>query len=431
MIRVAAGTEMTVELLSKLIEKHKTEVFNIYQPLSDAYENKYKVFYQPPKPEFKPDNRLAVNFARYMVDTMTGFFMGIPVVTTSTDEAAAEALKAWNAYNFTEDLNAELSKISDIYGLAYEMYYVDEVNQICAIAQTPEQAFIVYDDSVLERPVFFVRYYQDAEGNVVGSYSDEAYIYHFRLTGGAYRIDSDVYAHGFDGVPANEYRENTERMGLYSSLMPLFDEYNKAISEKANDVDYFADAYLKILGVKLDEQTLQAIRDKRIINYEGIGTNSQLEVEFLQKPNADTTQENLLDRLERLIFSVGMVANINDENFGTASGIAIRYRLWAMSALAKTKQNKFIAGFNRRYRLIFSHASAPENLRNAWTTIDYIFTLNYPANLLEETEIAKNLAGITSEATQLSVLSIVGDVDAELEKKADETAADTLGFEVG
>ncbi len=55
-------------------------------------------------------------------------------------------------------------------------------------------------------------------------------------------------------------------------------------------------------------------------------------------------------------------------------------------------------------------------------TIDYIFTLNYPANLLEETEIAKNLAGIVSKETQMAVLSVVGNPADELEKMEEEAA---------
>lgn len=47
-------------------------------------------------------------------------------------------------------------------------------------------------------------------------------------------------------------------------------------------------------------------------------------VEFMDKPNSDGTQENLIERLERLIFQISMVANISDENFGTSSGIALK-----------------------------------------------------------------------------------------------------------
>ena len=139
--------------------------------------------------------------------------------------------------------------------------------------------------------------------------------------------------------PAVEYVENDERMGIYESVLPMIDAYNKAISEKANDVDYFADAYLKILGAKLKPEDLRELRRNRIINFEGEDAG-ELIVEFLQKPNGDATQENLINRLEKLIFQISMVANISDENFGTSSGIALKYKLQAMSNLALTKQRK-------------------------------------------------------------------------------------------
>ncbi|MFR9064200.1 MAG: phage portal protein [[Clostridium] scindens] len=155
--------------------------------------------------------------------------------------------------------------------------------------------------------------------------------------------------HGFDGVPATEYRENKEELGIFEPVLTMINAYNKAISEKANDVDYFADAYMKILGALLDDNALKHIRDNRIINFPGNYNNGDLEVDFLQKPNGETTQENLIDRLENLIFQISMVANISDENFGTSSGIALKYKLQAMSNLAKTKERKFTSGMNRRY----------------------------------------------------------------------------------
>lgn len=48
--------------------------------------------------------------------------------------------------------------------------------------------------------------------------------------------------------------ENEEELGIFEPVLTMIDAYNKAIGEKANDVDYFADAYMKILGVELDEE---------------------------------------------------------------------------------------------------------------------------------------------------------------------------------
>lgn len=140
-----------------------------------------------------------------------------------------------------------------------------------------------------------------------------------------------------------------------------------------------------------------------------------LVVEFMQKPNADTSQENLLNRLERLIYQISMVANINDENFGTSSGIALKYKLLSMTNLAKTKERKFVSGMNRRYRLIFSNPVSMMN-KDAWVGIKYNFTFNIPANLSDEATVATQLEGIVSKETQLSVLSIVDDVQSEMDK---------------
>ena len=139
----------------------------------------------------------------------------------------------------------------------------------------------------------------------------------------------------------------------------------------------------------------------------------------MDKPNNDVAQENLLDRLEGWIFAISMVANISDENFGTSSGIALRYKLQAMSNLAKTKARKFERGMNRRYKLLFGHP-ASKVPKEAWIGLSYQFTPNIPANLLEEAQIAAQMDGVTSHETQLKVLSIVDNVKQELEKIEEE-----------
>lgn len=90
-----------------------------------------------------------------------------------------------------------------------------------------------------------------------------------------------------------------------------------------------------------------------------------------------------------------------------------------MSDLAKTKQRKFTAGFNKRYRLIFSNPVS-QMAKDDWMKLRFQFTLNYPVNLTEEADVASKLKGITSDETLLSVLSIVDDVKAEIERKQKE-----------
>lgn len=411
MFRLADHEALDENTLGRFISRHAAESVFRYRPLLNAYMTDYAIFHEAPKPPWKPDNRIAVNFAKYIVDTMNGFFIGIPIKITCDDKAVAGYVEFLDQYNDQDDNNAELSKICSIYGKGYEMYYVDQEGKIGITYLTPMDAFMIYDDSVLERPLYFVRLYINTDNVLHGSVSDEEKVRYFVQKGKI--VWEEEKAHGFSGVPATEYRENAERMGIFEPVLTMIDAYNKAVSEKANDVDYFADAYLKILGTLLEEDEIKHIRDDRIINFDG--DTEKLIVEFLQKPNGDETQENLINRLEKLIFQISMVANISDENFGTSSGIALKYKLQAMSNLAKTKERKFTSGMNRRYKLIFSNPVSGMK-EDDWVKLKFKFTPNFPANILEESQIAGNLSGITSQKTQLKVLSVVDSVDEEIQQ---------------
>ena len=268
MFRLKSGTEMTPEVLAEYIGKHKAEVTHRYQKLHDEYENKYKILGLPKKADYKPDNRIAVNFAKYITDTMNGFFIGIPIKVTNPDEKVNEYIEFLDQYNDQDDNNSELSKICSIYGKGYEMYYNDENGNIGITYLSPKEAFMIYDDSILERPLYFVRYYKDSENVERGSWSDGTVVQNF-YQNGSYTWDGEATPHYFDDVPATEYVENEERIGIFESAVPMIDAYNKALSEKANDVDYFADAYLKVIGQRLEEGELKNIRSDRIINFDG------------------------------------------------------------------------------------------------------------------------------------------------------------------
>lgn len=431
MFRLPKETEITLPMLQEFLDKHRREVNNRYQKLHDAYVSDHEILHQPAKPSWKPDNRIVCNFSKYIVDTMNGFFIGNPVKTVADDAAVADFVEYLEQYNDQDDNNAELSKICSIYGHGFEMYYTDEEAELCITYLSPLESFMIYDESIIERPMFFVRRYTDNDNIEWGSISDKYGVRNFKVTGGLQWID-EWQPHHFDGVPATEYVENAERQGLFEPVMSIVNAYNKAISEKANDADYFADAYLKILGAAVDNDDIKFIRDNRVLNLVGEDAE-KIVAEFMDKPSSDTTQENLLERLERLVFQISMVANISDKNFGESSGIALKYKLQAMSNLEKTKERKFTSGMNRRYKLLFSHP-ASKVPADSWVQLHYQYTPNIPANLLEEAQIAAQMEGITSHKTQLTVLSAVDDVQAELDaieeenKAPEETIVDRLMF---
>lgn len=404
---------LDLETLQEKIEQHKSTHLR-YNRLEAMYKGDHDIINLPAKPRYKPDNRLVVNYAKYIVDTLNGFFIGVPIKTNHDNDEINKYLEVVDKMNNQDDNNSELSKLCSIYGHAFEMIYVDEHGDIGITYIKPQEAFVIYDNSITGRPMYGVRYYDGLDGKLEGSYSDKDFIYYFEEDDEGKLREVDIKPHLFGDIPISEYVENEERIGAFEGVVTLINAYNKALSEKANDVDYFADAYLKILGAELSDEQMQALRDNRTINMSG-GDVDKIIVEFMEKPNADGTQENLINRLEKLIFQISMVMDINDDNFGTQSGIALKYKLQSMENLSITKERKFTAGLNRRYKMIANTGLTPIK-GDEWVGIGYQFTRNYPANLLEESEIAKNLMGVTSRETALKALSIVDDAATEVDK---------------
>ena len=411
-----ADESIDIDLVNKYIDLHE-ERLQRYKYLEKLYKGFHDIFNQPEKDNWKPDNRLAINFPKYITDTFMGYGYGIPVKRSHPDEAINDALTEFDRNNSMTDHDFELAKQACIYGHTFEYFYQDEEAQTRVVASKPKNCFVVYDDTVQGRALFAVRYGYKEDGIVrFGEVLTRDVIYGFMG-----QSMEDGTENPYKRIPLVEWALNSERMGIFEEVAGSTEIYNKTIGEKANDVDSFAEAYLAVLGAELDEEGVYKIRDNRIINLYGTDDAKDILVQFLQKPTADGSQENLLDRLETLIYQISMVANISDENFGQSSGTALAYKLQPMSNLALTFDRKMLKSFSARYK-IFS--SLPTNVPDpdAWKGIEYKFTRNIPKNVKEESETAQNLEGIVSKETQLSVLSIVGDVSDEIEKIEKENA---------
>lgn len=412
--------EMDGKLLQKLIDEHRTDHLPRLQYLAAAYDTHYRIFGRQAKPDYKPDNRLAADMAYDITETFEGYFIGIPVdirIGDGLGKEKAEYLVRYMRRNHQEDVDADLSKMASKFGYSYEMFYHGEDGGPRSVALPPLTAFMVYDDSVLKRKRYFVRYSYDEKGSIVGSYSDAEHIYPFSEKDGEIAIGKPD-THSFGSVPAVCFVQNTERRGLYEGVLNLIEAYNATLSDKNNDIDYFSDAYMVIEGMELPDNFKEDLREYKLINlYNSDGT--PLNVKFLAKPDADAAQENFLNRLEMLIFKMAMVPDITDESFSTASGTALKMRLMPMGNLARNKERKFVLGIQERLQLIAAYPEEPFT-GDDWEDVEIVMQRNMPEDLASEVDVVSGLSGVVSEETQLSVLSCVDDPKAEIARKRAE-----------
>lgn len=420
---VSREKNITEELVKKIIDLHKARLVSRYIENERLYMADHDILRLPPKEVYKPDNRLLANYAKYIVDTFSGFHLGIPVKITHKNPKVDMFLQDFRVINDMQDTEYEIGKMCDIFGHSFIYIYQDENSNTRITYDSPINMIMVYDDTVEERPYFAIRY-SKSKGEVL---TDSSSI-DFKIgDGGDIKFFEEI-SHNFNGVPVVEVIENEERQGIFDSVKTLINALNKAISEKANDVDYFADAYLKVVGVELDNNQAKILRESRIINIFGDVANA--DVGFLEKPNADTTQQNLIELIIKLIFDISMVANLSNEDFGASSGTALAFKLQPMSNMASLKDRKMVSAFNRMYALIFSLPNIPFNDME-WVKIDYKFTRNMPKNIKEEAEVVKILDGQVSNETKLSILSFIENTKEELEKiDKEETHASELSKQI-
>ena len=408
-----------INVIEAYIDEHERQAGR-YAYLEAMYKGFHDVYRDQQKPRWKPDNRLAVNFPRYITETFAGYGYGVPIKITHESDDINERILQFIRDNEMTDHDAEMVKNCCIYGHAQEYIYQDEEARTKVKAFTPRELFTVFDDTIKDHGVFSIRYgYHKTSGRQTdvryGEILTAAEIMEFdrgRI------IDRRTNPYGY--IPVVEWKLNDERIGLFEQVAGLIEIYDYILSEKANDVQAFADAYLAVLGAELEEDEIHRIRDDRIINLYGTDDATKIVVDFLQRPSADGTQENTLNRLENLIYKISMVADISDEAFGNAtSGIALSYKLLAMSNLALTFDRKIEKSLRKRYK-IWSSLSTNVSDQNVWRDIESKMSRNIPRNVQEEVETAKNLEGITSKETQLSLLSIVSDPKSEIEKIDEE-----------
>lgn len=420
--------ELSGDELLNFINYNTSTLGSRYRRNIKLYLGKHRILHDDPK-QTGADNRLVVNMPKYLVDTFNGFFSGISPKISLDDEKGNTELQDWNnAESFFDKLN-EISKQADIYGRSIAFVYQGEDSKPHISFSSPSHAFIIYDDTVARKPVAFVRYriptgqtYTSAVGQI--QYADNLYSFN----GSEIQPDTETNETGvnpYGVVPAVEFFENEERQGVFDGVITLINGLDKAMSQKANQVEYFDNAYLVAIGTRFDEddnhKPIIDLKENRFLYVPRVDPSvPDPKIEFLSKPDADQIQEHLITRLTDDIFQMAMVPNLNDEAFaGNSSGVALNYKLLPMRNKAANKERKFTKQLRLLYKIVFSVLFSGSKT-DLWQKLQFQFIRNLPANIADEVNSAKNAEGIVSKETQLSLLSFVSDPKAEIKKISEE-----------
>lgn len=403
--------ELTNELIVELIEQYRTEELPRLQKLQDYYDGLTDITKRE-MAEDKPNNKVVLNYPAYIVDMIVGYFVGIPVAYTSQDKELLDEIQDIFNLSDEQDQNHEIATMMGMKGIAYELLYADEEANVRFNELDPLTTFIVWDNKIIPEPRFGIRFYEVDETEFVEVYTEED-IYHYELDGDKLAL-IDEQAHFFGDVPIVSYINNKQRTADFEKVMTLIDAMEIANSNSINDLEYFSDAYMYLIGMMGTEpEDIAEMNKNRLLLLEEAG-----EAGFLTKPSNNKDSEDIKDRLNADIHKFARVPDLGDEEFsGNASGVAMAYKHFGLDQVVANKERKFKTGLNNRLRLIcnFLNTKAGTDKYN-YDKIKPNFSRNKPVNEKENAEIAQILMGMTSDQTALSYLTMVDDPLEEQER---------------
>ena len=367
----------------------------------------------------KPNNKIANAYASYITDTLVGYFIGEPITYTANDDVLLQDLQMILEHNDEADENAELAKNASIYGVAYEMLYLsEEDNMIRFKSLNPKEVIPIFDKTVEQNLLAVMRYYEDYDYVEDNTYTiveviDATHVRRYKLNTGLSLLEE--YPHYFSMVPVAIFKNNEEESGDFERVISLIDAYDKMQSDSLNDFEYFVDAYLALYGFTADSEDVAQMKENRVLLMDE-GTSA----EWLIKQVNDAYVENMKNRLDKDIHKFAKCPNMSDQEFASnASGIAIKFKLLGTENLVSIKERKFKRGLQQRFELM----SMINNVLSEgfdWRAIDINFTRNIPSNDTDIANMVNTLKDIVSEETLLAQIPFIDDVQAELERVKSE-----------
>lgn len=416
--------------LSEMIQHHQEHQRPRLKILKEYYEAENTTILKGTrrKEEHNADHRAPHAFAEYVSGFIQGYLVGIPLKTTYPKDDVEEQIRELNRTNDADEHNSDLVLDQSIYGRAYELLYRSQDDQIVFTISDVLETFVVYDNTVEQKPIAGVRY-------VYNKFSDKTTVYVYtsdRIA--SYDLGNDYKLkpikedpHAFGGVPIIEYSNNRFRRGDFEKVLSLIDLYDASQSDTANYMTDFNDAMLKIKGnLDIDPEEAKEMKKNNILMLQtepdSEGRHSDADADYIYKKYDVQGTEKYKDRVKNDIHMFTHTPNMDDESFaGTQSGEALKYKLFGLEQKRATKERLFKKSLRDRYRLINNIMSIAAEGSFDVNDITITFTPNLPKNLLEEIKAFTELGGDLSEETKLSLLSFVDNPLEEIEKMKAES----------
>lgn len=406
--------ELTTDLLYKMLNKFKVDVQPKLQKYKNYYDGLQAIINKEYSDEHKPCNKTVINYCKNITDSYCGY-MATPGYISYSSKQDIELIMNILRYNDYQAEDSSLLLDGLIFGKACELMYIDSDSKTRFKLISPLQSFGIYDDSLTSDLLYFVRWYKDSEWDDSNIYNVDVYtdnvIRHYTMTGelGNLTFISEE-PHYFSQCPANIFYLPDEK-SIFDCIMSVQDTYNTILSAEVDDYEAFCDAYLTLEACDLDDEQVASMKENRVLILPA-GAKAQ----WLTKNASDAQVENILKRLHEAIYRIAACVDFSSDTFtgGVSSGVAIQFKLSGMETRCGKVEAEMKKALQRRVEIICGIATLKLG-EDVFRDIDIKFKRNIPADEAAVVNMVASLKGIVSDATLLSMIPAVTDINAELD----------------
>lgn len=419
--------DLDTQTLGKITADFQTSQLPKLLKMKHYYEGKQKILQKHYSDASKPCNKVVTNFCKSIVDNYNGFITGQPISYTSDTFEDLQSILNYNDV-VTEDSN--FLKNALMYGVAYEICFVDKYGNQCFKVLDSKECIPVYSDTLTSELKYVIRIYQeDFEEEYTPTYTVEVWsdveciVYKSEAGFSSFRYVESI-PHYYKQVPVIVF-DITE--SVFESIISLQDSYNNILSSQVDDFEAFVDSYMIIKGMTLDEdEDFTAMKENRVLIMD-----ADADASYLTKNSNEAPVQNILKNIEDKIWNISACPNMADKDFMAQSGVAIKFKLVGFQNVAANIKASFKQALQKRIELLAEISSLVYQEAD-WRDVQIIITDNLPDTLTPSSiQEVIQLKGLVSNETLLMLLPFVKDPEEEMQKVQEEQNAQMALYDFG
>lgn len=429
-------------MIKELIKKHTIGHTNIVCKSLTAeryYRNKNDILTYDRKkdedsenPLRNADNRISSNFHGLLVNQKASYMFTAPPLFDVGNQEANKRITDLLGDKYAKTckdlcINAANS------GIAWLHYWINDDKQLEYGAVDSKQIIPIWSRSLNRKLLGILRVYNDTddEGETydIYEYWNDTECQAFRkksdltidkglevytmfsnfIVDANANQQSNEFKHGFGRVPFIPFANNNLMTSDLDNVKPLIDVYDKVFSGFVNDLEDIQEIIFILTnyeGESLGEFLSQLKKYKSIkVSNNGDADKSGLETLSIDIPIE--AREKLLTMTRKAIFEQGEGVDPQQQDFGNASGVALKFLYSLLELKAGLTETEFKLGFGEFVRAICAYLNVEcKSIIQTWTRTAV-------TNDTDLANICSSSVGVISNKTILKNHPFVEDADAE------------------